>query len=53
MAKLIGPFDQGDFRTMQLLKLNVKWYKTKDPAKYGDVVKQHQSNLREYFRKVG
>ena len=52
MTTIKGPFDQGDFRTMQLLKQNVKWYKTKDQGTYGDVVEQHQRNLKEYFRKA-
>ena len=52
MTKVIGPFDKGDFRTMQMLRANIKWYSTKDPSKYADVVSQHRSNLKEYFRKV-
>jgi hypothetical protein len=52
MTQIKGPFDQGDFRTMQMLKQNVKWYKTKDQEMYGDVVRQHQENLKGFFRKV-
>ncbi len=52
MTNIKGPFDQGDFRTMQMLKQNIKWYKTKDQAVYGDVIKQHTGNLKEYFQKV-
>lgn len=50
MAKIVK-YD--DFRTMRLLDENIRWYKTKDPSVYGEVVKQHQSNLKDYFRKVG
>lgn len=49
---VVGPFSQSDFRTMQMLKENIKWYKTKDHSTYGDVVAQYHSNLREYFQKV-
>lgn len=52
MVQILGPYDQGDFRTMQMLRANIKFYQTKDPVTYGDVVVKHRSNLKEYFRKV-
>jgi hypothetical protein len=52
MTKIIGPFDRGDFLTMQMLKANIKYYNKKDPEAHKDVIKQHRNNLKEYFQKV-
>lgn len=52
MGTIHGPFDEGDFRTMQLLKDNIAYYKKQDPAVFGDTVNQYRGNLKEYFQKA-
>lgn len=52
MTKIYGPFDKGDFRTMQLLKENVKYYAKKDPAKFADTTSKYRVQLKEFFQKA-
>jgi hypothetical protein len=52
MTKIYGPFDQGDFRTMQLLKDNIDYYGKKDPTVYADTRSKYRVQLKEFLRKV-
>lgn len=46
---VIGPFDKGDFITMQKLKDNIKYFRAKEEHALAE---QFRGNLKEYFRKA-
>lgn len=52
MTQIYGPYDQGDFRTMQLLKDNIRYYLKKDPEKFKDTATKYKAQLKEFFQKA-
>jgi hypothetical protein len=52
MTQIYGPYDQDDFKTMQLLKENITYYRSKDPAVFGDTANQYKNMLKGMFQKA-
>jgi hypothetical protein len=50
MTTVVGPFDQGDFKTMHLLRQNIDFYKKKDREQFGDTVTQYDGMLKDMYR---
>jgi hypothetical protein len=48
-GQLIGPFNEGEWKTMIMLKSNIAWMKITDAGKYSNAITKETSLLRKYM----